>query len=120
MASESFVALAQHLSHDIRNHGRQVARQAVHLHIHSVELPLQPIDLLLHAVEPRLDCRQIVAVAAGLLEDMPCDELLALDLALENVELFSGHVSTHWCALADRGQRSTAFRRCNRSSTYRL
>jgi hypothetical protein len=57
---------------------------------------------LVVAVEAGLDRRQIVAVAAGLLKDMPSDRFLALDLTLDHVDaglemikLFLGYLRRH-------------------------
>jgi hypothetical protein len=60
------------------------------------------VELLLEAIEAAQDRCQIVAVAAGLLQNVAGDELLALDLALDDGdarfklgELSHSHVRDH-------------------------
>src|SRR5207244_10234470 len=102
-----------------RDDGRQVARQAIDLEVDAVDLPVQAVDLalqtiefVLQAIHPGLDGGQIVTVVPGLIEDMTGHQLLALDLALNNVdahrelrELVPGHGFGH-CDLLPQSFRS--------------
>src|SRR6185312_3670948 len=83
------------------------AIQSIDFPIHAVDLPIHAVDFALDPVEPRFDRREVVAVAAGLFENVARDHLLALDLALDDTdarfEFFAGHLGSH-CSilLADR------------------
>src|SRR5258708_702013 len=87
------------LPHDFPDGRRIVAQKCAELHIQAVELMFDTVKSQLHAVKPRLDGCEIVAVAARLFENMSRHQLLALDLAFEHpdtrLELFSCHVYRH-------------------------
>src|SRR5580704_13451609 len=96
------VPLVEHAAHDLSDDLGQAPAQAIELALESIELPLQTVDLALDAIELLLDPieagfdrRQIVAIAAGLLEDMAGDQLLAFNLALERSELVPGDFARH-------------------------
>src|SRR5262245_36044476 len=89
------VALPQDLAHDLRDDRRQITSQ-------TVDLAVQAVDLVLQAIHSGLDGGQIVAVAPSLIEDMTGHHLLALDLALNDIdshrelrELVPGHEFGH-------------------------
>ena len=58
------------ISHCLCNDPREILDQVIDLPVEAVDLPLQAVDLLLQAVQACLDYRQIIAIAAGLFEDI--------------------------------------------------
>jgi hypothetical protein len=88
-----FVALAQHVAHDVADDLWQLLPQAIHLALQAADLALKAIEPALKVVKPLIvtieagfnGC-QIVAVTAGLLKDMPSDRFLALDLSLDHID----------------------------------
>src|SRR5262245_5633817 len=107
--SALLVALAQDVAHHFADDRRQrvpqtmqIGAQTVHFTLQTVKPALQVVKSLVVAVESGLDRCQVVAIAAGLLEDVASDGFLALDLALDNVharlevvELFPAYVRRH-------------------------
>src|SRR6202035_3964974 len=89
------IPLVEHVPHDRSDDLGQVPAQVVELPLEAVELTLEAIELLLDPIESGFDRRQIVAVAACLLENMASDQLLAFNLAFQRNELFSGDLGRH-------------------------
>src|SRR5947199_13809 len=88
--SDFSAALAQHLAHDVADHGGKVGReagdhspQAGQVLPHAAHVLRQDVDLAFHAVKAGLDGSEIVAVVASLFENMARDQLFAFDLAFE-------------------------------------
>lgn len=82
--------LAQNLAHGVRDDLWQIRSQAAQLSFKPVETPVVAIEPTIDPIETRFDPvdagadrGKIVPVAAGLLENIPRDDLLALDLLLK-------------------------------------
>lgn len=92
----SGTALAGRSSDGVADNLWQLADEAIDCRFDAAHILSHVVHLALNAAEACLDRSEIVAVAAGLFENMAGDDLLALDLAFDNadagLELFAGYV----------------------------
>jgi hypothetical protein len=94
-ASTLAAALAPDLTHDIGDHPGQALGEIVDLATELVDFAVHAVNFLFDTTEARLYGSEVVAVAAGLFENMARDELLALDFTFEDVEFFSADICGH-------------------------
>jgi hypothetical protein len=72
----TLAAFPHDLAHSVADDARQVFDEAV-------DLPIQQVDLFLDAPDTGLQYGEVVAIPSGLLEDVPRNDFLAVDLGNE-------------------------------------
>jgi hypothetical protein len=94
-----FAAFVNHLPYNVGYSAWMVAEKSAELKLQAVNLLLDAINLLLDSVESRLKGREIVTVVTGLREDVPRNQLFAIDLAFQHphagLELFARYIGCH-------------------------
>ena len=95
--------LSQHLAHHLADDFRQGLCQIINLVAQTAELGIEvvgkPVHFVLNTIQTCFDSGKIVAIAAGLFENMARDHFLAFDLALDEpntrFELFPDYICRH-------------------------